>query len=57
MQVCCEKDATDEEILDVCNRENPAGTRIGWGEVIREGQGAPVVCKDDPGRLHILVSC
>lgn len=24
MSVCCEKDATNEEILEVCNGENPA---------------------------------
>jgi len=25
VQVCAVKDATDDEILEVCNRENPAG--------------------------------
>lgn len=57
MQVCADKSATDEEILSVCNRENPSGTTNGWASVIREGQGAPVVCADDSNRLHILVSC
>lgn len=65
MQVCAVTDATDQEILDVCNRENPAGTTNGWGNVIRETDGsfgretnkAPVQCGDDPGRLHLLVTC
>jgi hypothetical protein len=57
MQVCAEKDATDEEILLVCNRENVSGTTNGWVTVIRDGEGAPVVCNDDPRRLHILVAC
>ena len=57
MQVCVEKDATDEEILKVCNRENPSGTTHGWGSVIREGEGAPVVCKSHPDRLHMLAAC
>jgi hypothetical protein len=57
MQVCCEKDATDEEILSVCNRENPSGTHNGWSSVIRTGDGMLVVCSEDTGRLHILVEC
>lgn len=57
MQVCADKDATDTEILEVCNSENPAGTTNGWCEVVRNGDGAPVVCSDDPNRLHILVAC
>lgn len=65
MQVCAHKDATDDEILEVCNRENPAGTSNGWSGVHREADpedsfwklpGA-VQCADDPDRLHILVSC
>ncbi len=65
MQVCAVEGATDEEILMVCNRENPAGTTGGWGEVIREPSGeftqpassAPVPCDDMPGRVHYLVQC
>lgn len=57
MQVCAVADATDEEILDVCNRENPSGTTHGWSEVVREGDGAPVPCADDPGRRHFLAVC
>lgn len=63
MQVCAEKDATDEEILDVCNTENPAGTSNGWCRVIREAQdeteenAVPVACQNDPSRLHFLVVC
>lgn len=66
MQVCAEPDATDEEILHVCNTENPAGTTNGWGIVVREnnleennmGENcAPVQCEDDECRLHFLVLC
>lgn len=57
MQVCAESDATDEEILKVCNSQNPSGTSNGWTEVIREGEGGPVECADVKGRTHFLVSC
>jgi hypothetical protein len=63
MQVCAEKDATDEEILLVCNGENPSGTSLGWCEVVRvlsEGiieNMLPIVCDKYEGRLHFLVSC
>ena len=59
MQVCCEKDATDEEILSICNSENPSGTTLGWCSVLRDGNGgqSPLVCADNPDRLHILVGC
>jgi len=60
MQVCAEAEATDEEILAVCNRENPSGTSMGWSRVVREdcdsAQG-PVPCDDRAGRAHILVLC
>ena len=60
MQVCAVADATDDEILAACNRDNPSGTSNGWGCVHRhdsdQGQG-PVTCADDATRLHILVSC
>ena len=57
MQVCAESDASDEEILSVCNSQNESGTMNGWGEVIREGKGAPVQCADHPDRTHFLVCC
>jgi hypothetical protein len=58
MQVCTEADATDEEILAVCNRENPSGTTLGWCAVERAaGDGAPVACAEHPERVHFLVSC
>lgn len=65
MQVCAENDANDEEILTVCNRENPAGTSNGWSRVIREPAGtdwepdtyAPEKCEDHEGRKHFLVVC
>jgi hypothetical protein len=59
MQVCAVKDATDSEILEICNRENPSGTTHGWGEVLREDcpeeQCRPIACTDNPNRLHLLV--
>lgn len=58
MQVCAAPDATDEEILEVCNRENPSGTERGWTSVIRAGEGAPVPCKfSSPRRTHFLAVC
>lgn len=57
MQVCCVKDATDEEILKVCNEDNPSGTSLGWARVIREGEGKPGQCEKYPDRYHILVTC
>jgi hypothetical protein len=62
MQVCAANDATDEEILAVCNQENPSGTSRGWSSVCRAddefwGKLAPVTCSDDPKRLHYMVSC
>lgn len=66
MQVCAVKDATDEEILEVCNRENPAGTENGWGEVIRDcaevtmfknEKSVPVQCQDHEDRQHFMVLC
>lgn len=57
MQVCAVNDATNDEILSVCRRENLAGTENNWADVIREGEGAPVPCDDDPERTHFLVVC
>lgn len=62
MQVCVVKDATDEEILAVCNKENPSGTSLGWCEVVRKAledrpESGPIVCANDAERLHLLVIC
>ncbi len=66
MQACAESDATDKEILAVCNIENPSGTSNGWSTVVRDNNledmdltpnCAPVACEDDPDRLHFLVIC
>ncbi len=66
MQVCAIKDATNEEILAVCNKENPAGTTNGWREVVRTEdpdslfstrESLPVRCEDNPERLHLIVLC
>jgi hypothetical protein len=66
MQVCALADATDEEILALCNRENPAGTTNGWSSVIRAleeedefitEEHLPIVCGEYPERRHFLVAC
>lgn len=67
MQVCAHKDATDEEILAVCNQENPSGTSNGWSKVVREDKGEdslfegpnsqPVQCVNDAERVHFIVLC
>lgn len=65
MQVCAVPDATDKEILEVCNRENPSGTSNGWSIVIRKLDDAsqlsekqlPGPCADFPERIHYLVVC
>jgi hypothetical protein len=57
MQVCCVPDASDEEILAVCNQENPSGTAGGWTRVYRMGINQPTPCADDPARVHVLVAC
>jgi hypothetical protein len=56
MQVCAEADATDEEILEVCNRENPSGTSLGWCKVLKNDP-ALVICEFYPERRHFLVEC
>ena len=62
MQVCAAQDASDDEILAVCNRENPSGTEHGWGTVCRAddefwGKVGPVTCQSDPTRVHFMVAC
>ena len=62
MQVCAVTDASDEEILEVANKENPAGTRNGWSEVARENNEdenlRPVDCDDNvSSRKHFIVIC
>lgn len=61
MIVCVEKDATNDEILEMCNRENPSGTSLGWCKVVREENEDPnrnpVPCDEIDNRLHILIGC
>lgn len=61
MQVCCESDVTDEEILKFCNEVNPSGTTNGWVLVIRDDKECPernpVPCVTYENRLHIIVCC
>ena len=54
MQVCIVKDATDEEILRVCNKENPSGTSHGWATVVRSDIA---ICANDKDRQHLFVQC
>jgi len=54
MQVCVAEGVSDEEILDVCNKENPSGTTGGWNQVERYDM---VSCDTYPGRKHIMVTC
>lgn len=57
MQVCACNDASEAEILEVANRDNPAGTSQGWTSIERDGVQAPVPCKDEPDRTHYLLAC
>lgn len=62
MQVCAVKDATDEEILEVANYENPSGTMNGWVKVAREDNEDrinlwPVDCEEDKDRRHFIIIC
>ena len=58
MRCCAASDATDEEILAVCNkalRRMPS-----WCRVVREGSNVPTVlwprpCPDYPDRIHYVV--
>jgi len=60
MIVCVEGEATDEEILAVCNSQNPSGTTLGWCEVLHGAfpeSGGPVQCSEYPERTHYVVIC
>jgi hypothetical protein len=66
MSVCAVDDATDEEILEICNKENPSGTTAGWARVIRketeltslENENIrPILCSQEQGRIHFIISC
>ncbi len=59
MQVCAVEDATDEEILEICNLENLCGTTNGWVTVCRneETETSPVKCESYKGRIHFIVNC
>lgn len=64
MQVCAEKDVSDQEILNICNRLNPSGTSGGWQEVVRsvdkeyiKESMLPVNCEKHNNRIHFIVIC
>jgi len=59
-RVCAEKNATDQEILEICNARNPSGTQGGWSQVLRDDAPVhqrPMPCDDDSERLHCMVVC
>lgn len=64
MAVCAVKDATDQEILEVANKENPlpptALAAIEWSKVRRDlGKSAfwPHSCMVCAGRKHFQLEC
>jgi len=67
MQVCVVSDATDEEILRICNSENPQLVSGGWHTVVRDKDharqlgvsedAAPGNCVECKGRLHKIALC
>lgn len=61
MRVCAVKDASDEEVLEVCNRDNHAGTQLGWCTVARENyereEARPITCSENADRVHLMVLC
>ena len=66
MAVCAVDEATNEEILEKCNRENPSGTTAGWSSVVRAlepgdesitEEHLPQACAEYPDRTHFLVGC
>lgn len=62
MQVCAHKDATDDEIVAVANRENPPGVSSGTWSVTRDvsefwGDMRSVKCEQEPDRIHYMLGC
>jgi hypothetical protein len=65
MQVCVVKDVTDDEILAVCNKENPQLVTGGWHTVVRteadldgvDNAALPGQCVEYPDRQHMIVLC
>jgi hypothetical protein len=61
MVACAVDDATDEEILKVCNAKNPSGVSSGWSIVVRDNMaglnGLPSKCKHYNDRTHFIVLC
>jgi len=64
--VCVVQDATDEEILEYCNKSHHPGTTNGWALVVHDAdrwkgvlgdECSPVQCADHKGRIHYVVMC
>jgi|CXWL01.1.fsa_nt_gi hypothetical protein len=58
MQVCIDPAAADDEILTVCNTQNPRPSGSTWQSVRRNCGKIPMTkpCPAHPYRLHFLVS-
>ena len=58
MGVCAVNEATDQEILRVCNQENMSGTSNGWAHVIREnepeGDTLWPVKENEAGKMRLM---
>lgn len=55
MQVCAVKDADTEEVERGANAQNPSG--VGACILSQDEDKAPVVCGDDPNRIHYILNC
>ncbi len=60
VQICVPSDWTDEQVLELAEKEYPCGTEDGWrirreGSPLLDGQPERVQCADDPGMVHIML--
>lgn len=58
--VCAAADLNADQVAELVNRLNPAGTTNGWGiadEPFATGSPNPCPCDDNPGRRHWLLYC
>ena len=67
MQVCVMEGVPDDEILSICNAENPQLVSGGWHTIVRDAAhaaelgvdttAAPGKCVECPGRWHKIALC
>ena len=67
MQLCAVADATDEELLAECNKDNPQLVTGGWHHIIRSLEdckkhginenAVPGDCVECKGRKHFIAVC